>query len=91
VKSEAPAPRLTDAIARDEQRLAAVIDALLVPDPAMRRHRRQILRRQHDLHRLCAEQAWQAYLKLEEASNLRLDAALLLVARWGFNEGRRRR
>ena len=90
-RKPAPPPNLTDSVVRDDQRLGAAVDALLVPDQAMRRRRAAILRRQRELRQYCNEQAWAAYLKLEEVVNARLDAALLIVAKWAFDEGRRRR
>jgi hypothetical protein len=83
-------PPLTDAVVQNEQRLGAAIDAFLVQDEVMRRRRRQILRRQREVRHHCSEQAWAAYLRLEEAVNARLDLALMIVAKWAYTEGRRR-
>lgn len=77
-------PRLTDAV------VAKATDGIL---------RRGYLRllasriRQHQdaLRRVLSDEAWNAYLRLEEVSSERLDAAMVRAARWGYRLGSRRR
>jgi len=82
-------PHVTPDIVADEQLLANAVEALLVEHPDMVRHRRRIVRRQEALQRLVSPEAWQRYLKVEEATNVRYDLALRLVAAWAFERGRK--
>lgn len=53
----------------------------------MRLLSRRIRTRQGALKGLASAEAWQAYLRVEEASNQRLDAAVQRAARWGYQKG----
>ena len=74
-------PRLTDAV------LARGLDQLLQRG-LLRLLARRVRQRQEALRRLCSPEAWQAYIQVEEASNERLDAALVRAARWAYRLGR---
>jgi hypothetical protein len=69
-------PRLTDAV------MAKAINGMLTRG-LLRLLARRIGTRQEALRRLCSDEAWCAYLRVEEASNERLSAALVRAARWG--------
>jgi hypothetical protein len=76
--------KLTDAT------LSKSIDAMLRRG-LLRLLARRLRRRQEVLRRLCSAEAWQAYLAVEEASNERLDAALVRAVRWGHRFASTRR
>ena len=77
-------PRLTDAV------LAKATDAMLRRG-YLRLLARRIRHHQEALRRLVSEEAFQAYLRLEEVSSERLDAAVSRAALWGYRLGSRRR
>ena len=81
-------PRLSqDAIDRDQ--VPGLVDVLFEHCREHRKLSRRILREQHELQASVSEDAWIAYLRVEEATNVRLDFMLAAVARWAFHEGRR--
>lgn len=82
-------PALTQEICADEERLSAAIEIRLKREPAMRHHRRRIVGRQKRLRALSTQEAWKAYLVVEEAVNHRFGDALIAVARWAFAQGRK--
>lgn len=79
-------PRLTDAI------IAKATEGILTRG-YLRLLSRRLRARQEALRRACSPEAWEAYLRLEEVSSERLDAAMVRAARWGhrFASARRRR
>jgi len=81
-------PSLTPEILADSEAVAARIDQLLRADPQYRQHTKTILRAQDALRRVLADREWREYLDVEAAVNFRLDCALMMVARWAFEEGR---
>ena len=69
-------PRLTDAV------ISKALNAMLLRG-YLRHLSRRIIEQQRALHRTATDEAWTAYLLLEELSNARLDAAMVRAARWG--------
>lgn len=84
-------PQLSPEQLESESRLYSLIDELLVRDRRYWRHTRQILRGQLRHQELASEDAFIAYLELEELLNARSAWMLIAVARWAFQEGRRHR
>lgn len=82
-------PNLTPEVVADEGATVAQIDRLLRRNPQHRKHVRAILKAQEALHRVLSDREWQVYLTLEAAVNARFSDALLAVARWAFEQGRR--
>lgn len=82
-------PRLTPEIVADDDAVTEALDDLLLRDPEYRRLTRRIVRRQRELRGLVSEQAWSAYILLEDVTNERLDHAIRLVTRWAFRAGQR--
>ena len=82
-------PHITTAIVSDEQALIEAMEAGLIEHRDIVRHRRRIIRRQQELRRVAGDEAWKAYLRVEEAANGRYDLALRVVAAWGFDEGQK--
>lgn len=85
-----PKPTLTPEIIADDNRLHALIDAMITKDKRYWRHTRAILRLQLRHQELASEDSFVAYLTLEEAVNERTAWMLAEVARWAFQEGRDR-
>lgn len=84
-------PRLSaEAIANDST-LLSLVDSLFELNDSYGKHRRKILDAQDRLQELASEDAWIAYLDIEQLVNNRLNFMLATVARWAFNEGRRSR
>jgi hypothetical protein len=79
-------PKLTEAA------IAKAIDGIMKRG-LLRLLSRRIRLRQEALRKLCSPEAWQAYFRVEEASNERLDALGTRAVRWGhrFASARRRR
>ena len=93
-------PKNTDQDKRDrEAALAAqarlqggsAVDDLVHHEPELRVMARRIIELQERLRALVDDEGWRAYLDAEAASNARLSAVGLLVARWAYREGRRSR
>jgi hypothetical protein len=70
--------------------LEAAHARVLAGDAQHRKYRRRILRLQQELRHIVTDEAWQAYLKVEEASVARLAHAMDLITAWAFRQGRRR-
>jgi hypothetical protein len=85
------APKLDARILKDPESLSRALAELVEGDVRQQRHRRRILRLQHELRGLVTAEAWRAYLRLEDATAARLGDATDLVAIWAFKQGRRRR
>ncbi len=83
----APSP-LDPATVTDNAQLAGAIGRLLIEDADWHRHSTRVREAQDRLRPLCPPEAWQAYLAVEQVTNERLAAALEVVARWAWNEGR---
>ncbi len=84
-------PRLQLEDPYDDGQLARKVERLLLGDDDLRRRRIRILVRGSVLKRRTSDDAFQSYLRLEEAWTARSSAELLVVARWAFDEGRRAR
>lgn len=65
------------------------IDAVLVTAGAVTLVGRRVLRLQRRLRAVIPEDAIHRFLALSEATNEREVEALIVVAGWAFNEGRR--
>jgi len=83
-------PRLDRAVLVDPDALDQAHAHLLADDPNFRSYRRRILKRQRRLRDLATDDAWQAYLKVEEATSSRLAYVMDTVTEWAFLQGRRR-
>jgi len=79
----------------DDDTLTWAIDELVRGDDNYQRQTKKILRMQTRLRAAASDDAFAAYMRLEEAVNARFGDALVLVARWAFqagqHSGRRRR
>ena len=85
-----PKPRtVTGVIVADPQQLASIIDELVHRHPGLDRQHQQIIAAQLRLHARVDRPTWEIYLSVEELTNARLAEALLVVARWAFEQGRR--
>lgn len=85
-------PTLTPAIVTDDAALTMAIEALLKSSASYRRQTRRVLRRQGELRvAINGEDAWQAFLAVEAAVNVRVTDAMHALVRWAFNEGARQR
>lgn len=79
-------PRLTSETVTDNQQLATAIEALLHDDEEYGRLTQRILDAQE---RLREQGTFDCYLEIEALVNVRTGWALLAVARWAFEEGRK--
>lgn len=79
---------LTPAILKDEAALSAVIDEAFVGHPELRRASRRIKAKQRALEKLVSDEAWRAYLAVEEAHNAREFVEMDLLIAWAFEHGR---
>ena len=82
-----PRPKLDGNTAADEQKLAAVVDHVTHSDHALRAQQVPVAALQNRLRGLVDDEAWRAYLALDEATTARFADALLVVARWAFEAG----
>lgn len=82
-------PRLHLEDLDDDGQVSRKIDRVLLADDDLRRRRIRILLRGSVLKRRVSDDAFQSFLRLEEAWTARSSTELLLVARWAFDEGRR--
>jgi hypothetical protein len=83
-------PRLHPADLADN-RVHAAVDGLFIDSAEYAKHTRKILAAQDKLQQLASDDAWIAYLEIEQAVNARVSMMVALIARWAFNEGRRHR
>jgi len=83
--------KLTADILKDDEKLGEGIDQVTFLDPKMRKLARAIVRRQRELRRVVGDDVWKAFLRIEEIVNERFAGAVILVARWAFEEGVRAR
>jgi len=86
-----PAPKLDARTLKHPESLSTVLGELVEGDVRQKRHRLRILRLQKELRALVTEEAWRVYLRVEDASAVRLGEATELVAAWAFKQGCRRR
>lgn len=82
-----PRPKLDGTTAADEQKLAAVVDHVIHSEPVLRAQQVRVVELQNRLRGLVDDEAWRAYLALDEATTARFADALLVVARWAFEAG----
>lgn len=82
-------PRLHLEDLDDDGQVWRRIERALLGADDLRRRRIRILVRGAVLKRRVSDDAFQSFLRLEEAWTARSSAELLLVARWAFEEGRR--
>jgi hypothetical protein len=80
--------RLTQAVVVDCDLLADAIEERVKLDRADLLHRRRIDRRERKLRALIGDDAWQAYLRLDEEIGARLSDLSLSLTRWAFEQGR---
>jgi hypothetical protein len=71
----------------DDERIDGIVDDVFHGNEELELLHRRILRRQGRLRELVSERAWRRFLRLEEATTLRLDVALSAVARQAFIAG----
>ena len=78
---------MTQQRARDSPKLTEAVVSKAIDGTLRRgylRHLgRRIVEQQRSLRSLCTDEAWAAYLAVEELSNARLDAGMVRAARWG--------
>lgn len=67
-----------------ETDLAATVEAVLRNNPEVVQHSRRIRRAQRRLMKLCAPDAWQAYLLLRSETNARADCIAEILLQRGF-------
>jgi hypothetical protein len=84
---ESPYPKLAPDLVIDDQALAAAVDEMLRRDAEYRRQTAEILSSQAKLRSQVTDNAWQLYLRLDEAHTTRLADATAAVARWAFGQG----
>jgi hypothetical protein len=80
---------LTPEVFSDRVALIEAIDAVLVTAGAVTRVGRCVLRLQQRLRAVIPDEAIDRFLALSEATNEREVEALIIVAGWAFDEGRR--
>jgi hypothetical protein len=71
----------------DDERIDVIVDHALHGNEELELLHQRILRRQGRLRELVSERAWRRFLRLEEATTLRLDIALTKVAREAYLAG----
>lgn len=79
-----------DLISADEA-VDLVVDAVAVGSKSVRRLTKKILKAQERLRRALHDDAWKAYLRLEELTNDRASKQMDLVVRWALAVGIRSR
>lgn len=84
-----PTPALTPEIVGEDEKLATIIDAVLLDDPEHLRASRRIKRRQARLRRMVGDDAWPVYLAVEIAVNERVIDETYTLVRWAFAAGLR--
>jgi len=84
-------PRLDDGVLRDPDRLSTTVAAILELDPGDATPPAADHPPPDAPPSLVGERAWQAYLRVEEASVARFGDALDQVVRWAYRQGRRGR
>jgi len=82
-----PRPKLDATTVADDQKLAAVVDHVINAEPDLRAQQARVVELQHGLRGLVDDEAWRAYLALDEATTARFADALVVVARWAFEAG----
>lgn len=80
-------PHLDPSVIADDGQLLDAIDELLADDADYKAFRKTVLRRQQRLKKLSTDEAWRAYLRIEEVVNARAERVVLTVARWAFEAG----
>jgi len=84
------APKLDPAIVADDTKLAAAVDELVRGDPHLDDLDHRIAELALLLYAGVNERTWRTlYLPIDRAVDAHFTAAILLVARWAFQEGRR--
>lgn len=81
-------PKLTAADLSNESQVLGAVDALLSNGGNYKRMTKHILAGQQRLQSLCDDDAWLAYLDIEQSVNARVNLMLLTVARWAFQQGK---
>jgi len=82
-----PRPKLDGTTAADEEKLAAVVDLVIHAETGLRAQQARVVQFQVTLRELSSDDAWMAYLELDEANTARFADALVVVARWAFEAG----
>ena len=81
------APTLTPEIVADDGQLAAAVDELLRTDPDLAKLQAGVIAAQARLRAVLDDAEWAAYLGVDEAVGERLAEAVIVIARWAFDEG----
>ena len=79
--------KLTPEIVAGDTLLAAAVDELLLTDPELAALQAKVIEAQVRLRAVLVDEAWEAYLGVDEAVGERLAEAVLVIARWAFTEG----
>lgn len=78
-------PPLDQTIVADDEKLWDAVDRIIRNvDPELTE---QVRRRQRQLRALVEVEGWEAYLKVEEATNARVEEQLIVLVRWAFESG----
>jgi len=80
-------PTLSPEIVVDEEALAEAVDELVRRDPVAREQLAEVSGYQEMLRGAVDAHAWRLVLHVDELTTARFADALLVVARWAFNEG----
>ena len=76
-------------IVTDDQRLWEILNDVILAVPGYQRKRRKVIKQQEKLRALVDDEAWAAYMKIEQLVNDRNQAVVTAIARWAFSEGLR--
>jgi hypothetical protein len=80
--------RLTLEVVADDDRLTDAVEARVKLDQADLQHRRRIDQRERKLRALVGDDAWKAYLKLDEEIGARISDISISLVRWAFEQGK---
>lgn len=80
-------PRLDPQVVAADDLIWEAINDLLIGDAGYKGFNREFIRRQAELRRLVNDDAWRAYLAVEEMVNARAEHVLVTVVKWAFAEG----
>jgi hypothetical protein len=82
-------PRLRFEIIEDDSAVLSLVDTLFEGNREHAKITRRILGAQQRLQALTGEDAWIAFLDIEQLVTERVNVMLAVTARWAFHEGRR--
>jgi len=82
-------PMLSPEVVADEEALAEVVDELVRRDPVAREQLAEITAYQDMLRGAVDANTWRLVLHIDEMTTARFADAIVVIARWAFNEGAR--